>query len=198
MACFRSLASLCRPKQSSINCDSDFGSGARLGTAHKEEEEEVPVNIKPSLDVSSSLEHSSVARLPSKTRPASSGRALSSGRSDHPFGLKLFNVQNCDCIDSGEYQVDVIAVHGLDGHRERTWTFSEGDKQSSEHGPLWLRDFLPQDLPGSRIFTYGYNSRVLASRSVSSINDFARQLLRDLQNCSRHHEVREFLYFECI
>ncbi len=100
------------------------------------------MNIKPCLIVSSSLEQSSVSRLPSKTRPASSGRALCSGRSDHPFGLKLFTVQICDCIDSGEYQVDVVAVHGLGDHRERTWTYSDGEKQSSEHGPLWLRDFL--------------------------------------------------------
>ncbi len=41
---------------------------------------------------------------------------------------------------------------------------------------------------------YGYNSRLLPSQVVSSI---ACQLLRDLQNCRRHHEVREFLYFDC-
>ncbi len=31
--------------------------------------------------------------------------------------------------------MDVVAVRGLDGHRERTWTYS---------------DLLPQDLPGLR------------------------------------------------
>ncbi len=99
----RSLVSLCRPKQFFFNCGSDFCFGSMLATSHDEEEEEVPVNMKPSLDVSSSLEQSSVARLPLKTRPASSWRALNSGRLDYPFGLKLFNVQSCDCIDLDEY-----------------------------------------------------------------------------------------------
>ena len=44
-----------------------------------------------------------------------------------------------------------MAVHGLNGHRERTWT--------AENGVLWLRDLLPPQVPNVRIITYGYDSR---------------------------------------
>jgi len=42
---------------------------------------------------------------------------------------------------------------------------------------MWLRDFLPGDIPRSRIFTYGYDSIVEKSICNSSIQDYARQLL---------------------
>lgn len=187
------LCNLCQPKPSSVNCDSNFGSGARLATSH--ENEEVSDSVKPSLDASSSSQQLCVARVSSKTRPASSARGLSSDKPEDPIGLKLFNAKNSNCEDSGDYQVDVIAVHGLDGHRESTWACSEGAKQGSQPDPLWLRDFLPQDLPGSRIFTYGYNSQVLASRSVSWINDYALKLLNDLHTLTKQYKVGELLDF---
>ncbi|KAF8498905.1 P-loop containing nucleoside triphosphate hydrolase protein [Hysterangium stoloniferum] len=45
--------------------------------------------------------------------------------------------------------VDIVAIHGLDGHREGSWT--------TDNGILWLRDLLPQRLPHARIATYGYH-----------------------------------------
>jgi hypothetical protein len=65
--------------------------------------------------------------------------------------------------------VDVIAIHGLNGDRERSWTHRSS-------GTLWLRDLLPHDLPGARIYTYGYDSRIFAN-NVMTISDFARDLL---------------------
>ena len=35
--------------------------------------------------------------------------------------------------------IDIVAVHGLGGHFEGTWTDSDSNK-------LWLRDFLPSQL----------------------------------------------------
>ncbi|KAF8510479.1 hypothetical protein BU17DRAFT_98101 [Hysterangium stoloniferum] len=46
--------------------------------------------------------------------------------------------------------IDIVAIHGLDGHREASWT--------ANNGKLWLRDFLPQDVPSARILTYGYDT----------------------------------------
>ncbi|KAF8500084.1 hypothetical protein BU17DRAFT_59082 [Hysterangium stoloniferum] len=46
--------------------------------------------------------------------------------------------------------IDIIAIHGLDGHREDSWT--------AEDGILWLKDLLPQRLPHARIATYGYDA----------------------------------------
>ncbi|GME23020.1 hypothetical protein L207DRAFT_627774 [Neofusicoccum parvum] len=50
-----------------------------------------------------------------------------------------------------EPQLDLIAIHGLNGHRERTWT--------ADNNVLWLRDLLPAEIPRARILTYGYDSR---------------------------------------
>ncbi|KAF2176037.1 hypothetical protein K469DRAFT_608537, partial [Zopfia rhizophila CBS 207.26] len=41
--------------------------------------------------------------------------------------------------------VDIVAVHSLNGHRDKTWTASNGVN--------WLRDFHPQDLPKTRIIS---------------------------------------------
>jgi hypothetical protein len=44
----------------------------------------------------------------------------------------------------------IVAVHGLNGHREATWTYEDGQKT------MWLRDLLPLHFPNVRISTYGY------------------------------------------
>lgn len=48
---------------------------------------------------------------------------------------------------------------------------------------MWLRDFLPSDVSNvrPRIMTFGYDSTVAFSRSVSRIDDFAITLLGKLQ-----------------
>ncbi|CAN9179325.1 unnamed protein product [Alternaria alternata] len=44
----------------------------------------------------------------------------------------------------------IVAVHGLNGHREKTWTTSGGVN--------WLRELLPHDLPNARILSWGYDA----------------------------------------
>ncbi|KAI4104803.1 MAG: hypothetical protein L6R37_003076, partial [Teloschistes peruensis] len=66
----------------------------------------------------------------------------------------------------------VIAIHGLGGDAFTTWT--------DQDGHMWLRDTLPRNLPHSKIWTYGYDSAVAWSGSVSGIQDFARDLLERL------------------
>ena len=68
--------------------------------------------------------------------------------------------------------VDVIAVHGLQGDAYRTW--------EHENGSLWLRDFLPADIPSARIMTFGYDSAVAFSKSVAKLEDKALELLNRL------------------
>ncbi|KAK0709354.1 hypothetical protein B0T26DRAFT_623891, partial [Lasiosphaeria miniovina] len=53
-----------------------------------------------------------------------------------------------------QYPVDIIDIHGLNGHPFNTWTH--------ENGTLWLRDLLPGHLPGCRVYTYGYPSDVFS------------------------------------
>lgn len=46
---------------------------------------------------------------------------------------------------------------------------------------MWLEDFLPAVIPNSRIMTFGYDAAIAYSRSVSGIEDFARDLLNRLR-----------------
>ena len=43
-------------------------------------------------------------------------------------------------------------MHGLGGHREKSWT--------ATNGSFWLRDSLPEEIPYARILTYGYNADI--------------------------------------
>ncbi|KAF8529705.1 hypothetical protein BU17DRAFT_36641, partial [Hysterangium stoloniferum] len=45
----------------------------------------------------------------------------------------------------------IVAIHGLDGHREASFT--------ADNGVFWLQDLLPEALPFARILTYGYDAR---------------------------------------
>lgn len=67
----------------------------------------------------------------------------------------------------------LVAVHGLNPinksfHAEGTWTAGE---------KLWLRDFLPQRLPGARIMLFGYNSNVAFRTSTAGVYEHAENLL---------------------
>src|SRR5438034_1035627 len=71
----------------------------------------------------------------------------------------------------------VVAVHGLGGDAYGTWTH--------ENGKLWLRDFLPFQVPEARIFTYGYDSVVAFSKSSAEVDDFARDLLHRVRGARK-------------
>lgn len=77
----------------------------------------------------------------------------------------------------------IIAIHGLNGHRENTWT--------AENCTLWLKDLLPKRLPAARIITYGYDTRTYSGQSelsTQTLTGHGQEFLRDL--CS-FREVTE-------
>ena len=75
--------------------------------------------------------------------------------------------------------IDIVAVHGLNGHYEDTWTWVSDDKSIRQN---WLKDFLPNQIPNARIMSYGYDSTVQFSKSSANVNIFADQLLNDLKS----------------
>jgi hypothetical protein len=58
---------------------------------------------------------------------------------------------------------------------------------------MWLRDALPSDLPGARIMTFGYLSRLQDSPSFATINDFATVLLAAVESARKDPTVS--IYF---
>lgn len=115
-------------------------------------------------------------------------------------------------------EFDIFAVHGLNGDREETWTYTlagqdadgkGGEKPKSRHGsydlgkgdasrtetlavkkPLWLRDFLRHDFPNARIYSIGYNSKVAGSYGTGRLDSFAREILINVQRTRESEEVK--------
>jgi hypothetical protein len=73
--------------------------------------------------------------------------------------------------------IDIVAVHGLNGHCETTWTAGNGIDSVN-----WLRDLLPHDLPNARILSWGYDANTHSGSRVSCqyLFDHARTLVSDL------------------
>jgi hypothetical protein len=91
------------------------------------------------------------------------------------YGLLPMHLQNPrfnDTESEENYLLDVVAVHGITGDAYNTWTH--------ENGKLWLRDFVPDDFPGARVFSFGYNSKVFCSLGEGTVESFARSLLEGL------------------
>jgi hypothetical protein len=100
--------------------------------------------------------------------------SISPNRTDK-YGLILLNPQNInsDSVRAEEaFELDIVALHGITGDAYDTWTH--------ENGKFWLRDFLPEDFPGARVFSFGYDAGVLFSQSKGNIESFARSLLEGL------------------
>ena len=85
------------------------------------------------------------------------------------------------------YGVDIVAIHGLNGTADKSWT----DERT---GNFWLQDDLPRDIPGARIFTYSYQSKMLLSRSEATINDYAQALLLHLQSVRKGQNERAIIF----
>jgi hypothetical protein len=69
--------------------------------------------------------------------------------------------------------IDIVAVHGLNGTADKTWT-------DEDNNNFWLED-LVNDFPGARVFTYGYASEVKFTLGTGDIEAFARSLLEALK-----------------
>ena len=95
------------------------------------------------------------------------------------WGLRLIPpISHSPVGEAASFQVDVVAVHGLGGDLYNTWTYAKGDDRGSD--VFWLSQLLPHDLPGARVYSFGYASGPAFSRSVASVRESARQLLHSL------------------
>ncbi|KAF3031307.1 hypothetical protein E8E12_000040, partial [Didymella heteroderae] len=103
---------------------------------------------------------SSPAEAPAPSLPAQAAGAVQ-------HGLQVVS-EGTDPI------VDIVAVHGLNGHREKTWT--------AGNGVHWLRDLLPHDLARARVLSWGYDANTYSGSRVSCeyLYNHAQTLVSDL------------------
>ncbi|TDZ35774.1 Protein SERAC1 [Colletotrichum spinosum] len=79
---------------------------------------------------------------------------------------------------------DVVAVPGLASHAIGSWK-APGDSD------VWLRDWLPEDIPNIRVMLYGYDTKLLKNDSASSIEDLGRRFLESLGTFRKSTNTQE-------
>ncbi|KAM5342890.1 hypothetical protein ACJ41O_013856 [Fusarium nematophilum] len=75
--------------------------------------------------------------------------------------------------DQNGADVDIIAVPGLGSHALGSWKSPNSDD-------VWIRDFLPKDVPNIRVLLYGYDTVLPGSLSKQSIEDLGGALLEQI------------------
>ena len=87
-------------------------------------------------------------------------------------------------------KLSIIAVHGLNPtntefHAEATWTVED---------KLWLRDFLPSQLPSARVLLFGYNANVAFETSIAGVREQAINLLNRIASKREEAEDRPIVF----
>jgi hypothetical protein len=69
--------------------------------------------------------------------------------------------------------LSIIAVTGLAGHPIGSWALPDSQ--------MWLRDFIPHDIPNARVLTYGYDARIQGrDLPISTLAELAEEFLARL------------------
>lgn len=80
----------------------------------------------------------------------------------------------------------IIAVPGLGSHALGSWKAQNSDE-------VWLRDYLPEDIPNIRVLLYGYDTKLPGSQSKQSVEDLGRAFLEQITAFRANDGVSGFL-----
>jgi len=101
-----------------------------------------------------------------------------------PLGLRIIHTP-----PNTEITVDIVAVHGLDGHPIESWT--KGDV-------FWLRDCLPTSFESARVMSYGYTGYSYSHGEYrvqkDTIFGYARGLVQELNQERQNVEKRPIVF----
>ncbi|EXJ68339.1 uncharacterized protein A1O5_08131 [Cladophialophora psammophila CBS 110553] len=84
----------------------------------------------------------------------------------------LYGLTPLNHVEAQDLKTDIVAITGLAGRAFDSW--------ANDQGSMWLRDYLPQELPGVRIFIYGYPSKLYKSQSRASLWDYTEGFMRTM------------------
>ena len=135
----------------------------------------------------------SLSSKPISTLPIPTSSAVAVPERLNKYGLLPLNFQTQRSSQTlqDQFPIDIVAIHGLTGDAYTTWT-----DQSNQS--FWLRDFLPAQFPGARIFSFGYPADIFFSLGTGDFETFARTLLEDIKGVRRHSEVCVLKILESI
>ncbi|KAI0555984.1 Alpha/Beta hydrolase protein [Xylaria curta] len=83
--------------------------------------------------------------------------------------------------------MDIVAIHGLNGHYMDTFTH----KPKFAPSTMWLKDLLPKKIPGCRTMSFEYDAS-FNSMSIANVRDTARsmlELLRDEREDAKYANI---------
>ena len=139
---------------------------------HKREDPRIPEPLTSGLSSTFSSQQSSEASNFGPT-PSASSTAQDTYPPEEESSLPEERIGLFELADPSDATIDIVAVHGLKGDPYKSW--SEGET-------LWLRDFLPKDVPTARVMTFGYDARIEGGSSENSIRTTAEKLLNRLSS----------------
>ncbi|KAK6449966.1 hypothetical protein FP744_10006216 [Trichoderma asperellum] len=140
------------------------------GTERKSSDASIPSKTIPNFNIDGKSVAYSVA--PTELQSSSNLHPRSQSPASAPAGLGL------RVLHQPEFAaLDIIFVHGLGGHSQKTWT--------KNHDPslFWPEIWLPfePDVGKARILTFGYDANWRGGAGISNITDFAKELLYEMR-----------------
>lgn len=76
----------------------------------------------------------------------------------------------------------MVAVTGLVGHAFGSW-------RSRETAQMWLKDFLPKDIPNIRVMSYGYNSNLIDDTVDENFQEYRQSFVHRLLDARQGDQV---------
>jgi len=106
---------------------------------------------------------------------------------DRQYGLFILSAPTS--LESGPLEniVDIVAIHGYGGGFDSTWN-SIGPSGEQVN---FLRHFLPETIPNSRIMSFGYDSNSLFRGTGRRIYNIAEDLLNGLESIRKSTAQRD-------
>jgi len=93
-------------------------------------------------------------------------------------------------VEQSQHVADCVAISGLASHAFGSWQPRGNDKTF-----MWIRDQVPGFVPGVRVITYGYESKLAGSSSFQTTGDLARGLISQIGANGGAHENAKPLVF---